>query len=307
MVSGRLDYRPLHEPPKMHSLRPSFHLLAILLIFRCFQTCNTAQCYYPNGDLAEDSPCDPDAEVGPCCGGSLGTSCLNNNLCRGPDGNTIRGSCTDEGWGEGCPLYCTGQSTGGTDLISCSNVTHSDTSYCCDHAQGACCDGGVGRFDVLPSSPITTATWNVARSEFVVIASSTTSSSTTTTSSASTSSTSSSNTISSTTTSSLSSSPTSEPATSSSTASAASTGLSMGEKVGVGVGVGLGVLLFAVLSYAIWLLRKKSQTTRQEHSQESLPGQQSTMAYDYSKWVPPQELSNEPANTNPRYELPVTH
>ncbi|KAI1764382.1 hypothetical protein GGR53DRAFT_466365 [Hypoxylon sp. FL1150] len=205
-----------------------------------------------------------------------------------------------------------GQSTGGTDLISCSNVTHTDTSYCCDHVQAGCCDSGVGRFDVLPSNAITTATWNVAKSQFVVIAtptssltisSSTTSSSTSTSSSAISSSTS----VSSSTIGSISLTPTSQPITNDNTASTAPTSLSMGAKVGIGIGVGLGSLLLAALAYLIWLLRKKNNAAQQQSLQESPPaaGQKPAEAYEYPKWTPPQELSNEPMNPNLRYELPV--
>ncbi|KAI6085028.1 hypothetical protein F4821DRAFT_261392 [Hypoxylon rubiginosum] len=178
-------------------------------------------------------------------------------------------------------------------------------------AQAGCCDSGVGRFDVLPSNPITTATWNVAKSQFVVIATSTSSSTTSSSPSTSSSvtssiSTSSSTSISSPTTSNPSLLPTSQPVTSNTAASTTSTGLSMGEKVGIGVGVGLGSLLLAVLTYVIWLLRKKSNAAQQQSSQESLAGQQPAMAYEYPKWAsPPQELSNEQMNHNLRYELPV--
>ncbi|KAI0172678.1 hypothetical protein GGR52DRAFT_545653 [Hypoxylon sp. FL1284] len=306
----------------MHSLRLFSRLLANVLIFRYVQLpCLAAQCYYPNGDLAEDSPCDPDAEVGPCCGRGLGTTCLNNDLCKGPDGNVVRGSCTDKEWGDGCPLYCIGQSTGGTDLISCSNVTHSDTSYCCDHVSGGCCDGGVGRFDVFPSDPITTATWDVVKDQFVKIASSTTNSSatsssittsTSTSTSSSTSTSQSSSSSSSTTTTTITSSssyvsPTSEPATSESTAGSAPTGLSTGGKAGIGVGIGLGAVILAVLAYFIWLVRKKNRTATQILPQAPALAQQPDMAYAGSKWPPPQELSYEPTHSSPRYELPATH
>ena len=36
-------------------------------------------------------------------------------------------------------------SDGGTDLISCQNVTGNDRDFCCDHTNN-CCDTGVGRF-----------------------------------------------------------------------------------------------------------------------------------------------------------------
>lgn len=70
-----------------------------------------AQCYYPNGDLAvPDSPCDSDADVSSCCGGS-GTECMSNRLCQDPNGRVIRGSCTDKTWtSPECGRYCLGAS-----------------------------------------------------------------------------------------------------------------------------------------------------------------------------------------------------
>lgn len=63
----------------------------------------------------------------------------------------------------------TGASTGGHDLISCANVTRTDTSYCCDGRTANCCDTGVARFDVLPSNPQVSATWNAKSSRFAVV------------------------------------------------------------------------------------------------------------------------------------------
>ena len=77
-----------------------------------------SQCYFPNGrQAADNSPCDPDAKESACCGGSRGTVCLTNKLCRGPDGNIIRGSCTDKNWDSPeCAQYCL--STTASCLIS---------------------------------------------------------------------------------------------------------------------------------------------------------------------------------------------
>jgi hypothetical protein len=69
-----------------------------------------SQCYYPNGKESTDQPCNPDADVSPCCGTGLGSVCLSNLLCQGSNGNVVRGSCTDKNWGEGCALYCLGES-----------------------------------------------------------------------------------------------------------------------------------------------------------------------------------------------------
>lgn len=70
------------------------------------------RCYYPNGSEATiDYPCDPDAEDSACCAGGFGTVCLTNKLCRNPNGNVIRGSCTDKNWSSPeCAHYCLGKS-----------------------------------------------------------------------------------------------------------------------------------------------------------------------------------------------------
>ncbi|KZL63533.1 hypothetical protein CI238_02888 [Colletotrichum incanum] len=146
--------------------------LSLSCLFFCLLQIATvvARCYFPNGDnVSGDFPCDQDADDSPCCSVTLGSACLSNKLCRGPDGNTVRGSCTDESWNSpDCAHYCMNADRGGTDLISCSNVTGIGTSYCCDHAVN-CCDSGVGRFDVLPVEPEVWATWNRESSRFVVI------------------------------------------------------------------------------------------------------------------------------------------
>lgn len=68
-----------------------------------------AKCYYPDGEESTtDQPCNSNIDVSPCCGTGLGNVCLSNLLCQGSDGNIVRGSCTDQNWGEGCALYCLG-------------------------------------------------------------------------------------------------------------------------------------------------------------------------------------------------------
>ncbi|KAK3328125.1 hypothetical protein B0T19DRAFT_423752 [Cercophora scortea] len=133
-------------------------------------TQNMNPCYYPNrAHATHDYPCDSDAkDYVVCCGGSLGAVCLTNKLCRSPEMNIIRGSCTDQNWASsGCANYCLSANTGGTDLISCTNTTYTDTSYCCDHTVD-CCNTGVGRFDVLPTQPQVWASWDANLLRFVV-------------------------------------------------------------------------------------------------------------------------------------------
>lgn len=231
------------------------------------------QCYFPNGKVsADDYPCSSDADSSACCGGGLGTICLSNNLCQGPDGAIIRGSCSDKNWdSDSCAHYCMSASLGGTDLVSCANVTQDDTSYCCNGVEN-CCDSGDGRFSVGPSNPTKVATWNAASTKFVAVSVATDSSS------ASTSSTS---TLSTRSTSTISTSPTSTVADGSDTAAAnplgdtntasqssgtsssptaqPSSDLSSGAKAGIGIGAAVGAVLIAALTYTIWRLQKMSK------------------------------------------------
>ncbi|RYP45963.1 hypothetical protein DL769_011422 [Monosporascus sp. CRB-8-3] len=238
----------------MASTIPVRPVLLALLFYISSAVC---KCYYPNGDEAAlDNPCNPDAESSACCaGGSYGNiygmACLSNNLCLGANGRIVRGTCTEQGWsGEGCAHYCMASEAGGADMISCSNATGSDTSYCCDGEAG-CCDSGVGRFEVLPSNAITTATWNSASSRYLLVA---------TLSSAKTS-----QMLTSTSTPARTTSSTSSPSEESDvppastrtpdTASQLSSELSPGAKAGIGVGVSLGALILAVLAGILWKMR----------------------------------------------------
>jgi len=81
---------------------------AILLHAGMLPAC-LAMCYYPSGKEApRDIPCDPNAQTSLCCGGhDFGVACLDNNLCLGPTGKILRGSCTDSTWDSpDCPSYC---------------------------------------------------------------------------------------------------------------------------------------------------------------------------------------------------------
>ncbi|KXX74638.1 hypothetical protein MMYC01_208524 [Madurella mycetomatis] len=244
----------------------------ILLLILSFSGLCWAQqrCFYPNGEEAvfpngarapTNFPCDPDAEDSACCGGEVGMACLTNKLCRGPDGNTIRGSCTDRNWNSlDCPQFCLGAREGGTDLISCANVTGTDTSYCCDGHRAFCCDEGVARFEVFPSSPEVFATFDAEVSQFVVIQRTTSSSAlstptTTTTSAAALTSTS------------QSSNPTPD---SSAQTQPAPPALSTGAQAGIGVGAGILAVALAVVAFLLLKLRKKNaQLAEMEKAQEA--------------------------------------
>ncbi|KAK4222743.1 hypothetical protein QBC38DRAFT_374464 [Podospora fimiseda] len=221
-----------------------FTTIIILCILR---TCTAvSQCYYPNGRVAiTDFPCDPDAETSPCCAGSFGTVCLSNKLCQGADGNVIRGSCTDSQFGSSsCALYCLSARLGGTDLISCSNVTGNSASYCCDHTVN-CCDRGVGRFDVLPANPHTWATWAAVSTGFVVVRALSTSTSTSTTSATGTS----------------TSTPPAGDTSPASVPQQGHSGLPAAAYAGIGVGSVIGALFIAAVFYLVWRLRKQKAGT----------------------------------------------
>ncbi|GJC96180.1 hypothetical protein ColKHC_05006 [Colletotrichum higginsianum] len=254
------------------------------LLFLCLLqiTSVVAKCYFPDGNAVPgDFPCDPDADDSPCCHGGLGSACLSNKLCRGPNGNTVRGSCSDESWNSPlCAHYCMSADTGGTDLISCSNVTGIDTSYCCDHAPN-CCNSGVGRFDVLPAEPQVWATWNRESSRFLVILQTSSESSTSTSIPSST-------TSDVATTASAGPTPTgtipSTPLTAGGQSrtsvepvpTAAPTqgeaekdpGLSTTAKAGIGAGAGAGALLVAALVYLLLKIRSNKKALQAQQAQQ---------------------------------------
>ncbi|KAL6697227.1 hypothetical protein J3F84DRAFT_368357 [Trichoderma pleuroticola] len=227
------------------------------------------QCYYPNGSPSSDFPCDPNAKQSACCGGGLGAACLSNKLCQSNDGNIIRGSCSDKNWSSPeCANFCLSADTGGTDLISCSNVTNTDTSYCCDHTNG-CCNSGAGRFNVLPKNPQVWATWDNGATVYKVVG-------TVFTGTPSTTSRAPTKATSTTTTTTTSAAPTN----SSPSQSNQSSGLSNGAKAGIGVGVAVGVILVAVVAFLVWKLRqrKASAGTEAQKPLQELDGQGQTMA-----------------------------
>lgn len=138
----------------------------------------------------------------------------------------------------------TGASTGGTDLISCQNVTNSPADYCCDHTNG-CCDSGVGRFQILPSSAVTSAVWISSATAFSDLSRSTGTSTETGT---------------------RSRTHTTFPATKTAAASSTNTpqsssgGLSTGAQAGIGVGAAVGALLvLGAIGFFFWRRRQSSR------------------------------------------------
>lgn len=166
-------------------------------------------------------------------------------------------------------------------MISCSNVTKDETSYCCDGTIN-CCERGVGRFSVLPSNPTPTATWDDLRTRFMLVVTSSSSSSQQSSSRLSSvsppPSSSSRRTESSTRPESSDTSTTSTTASRTESitivdnsnateiptgASENTTTLSTGAKAGIGVGAAVGVGLVAAIFYLIWKLRRKDRIASQ--------------------------------------------
>lgn len=149
-----------------------------------------------------------------------------------------------------------GANTGGTDLISCQNVTHNALDYCCDHTTD-CCGTGVGRFQ-LSGTGVAYTTIGSSASTATQHLSATTSSVETTTSSSQTSST---------------PLPASTTASLPSATSTSSSGLGTGAKIGIAVGVSAGVIIIIVLSGSLWWHLRKKAPSKQEvaFSEDSTP------------------------------------
>ncbi|KAL2152770.1 hypothetical protein VTH82DRAFT_5955 [Thermothelomyces myriococcoides] len=186
-----------------------------------------------------------------------------------PSGEFGRGSCTDPTWqSPECPKFCTHLEDGGYYMVSCANVTQTDTFYCCTD-RPYCCDRGIGRQEILPPPSVTWATWNPEQTRYNVVNPLATGS--TTISSLSSSSTSSSASFSSsslTSSSSASSRLAEQPSETRTTANPGdpeepdsgesnfdeSTGLTKAAQAGIGVGAVGGALLIAAVAYLWWRL-----------------------------------------------------
>lgn len=96
-------------------MRPAILLgTANLLIIRSVQA---ASCYTVNGEQCTDSslaPCDPTAEVSPCCASNKGTIsdiCMSSGLCYAQDSDNrglidMNGCTDDTGLSADCPHTC---------------------------------------------------------------------------------------------------------------------------------------------------------------------------------------------------------
>ncbi|KAK3292907.1 uncharacterized protein B0H64DRAFT_476539 [Chaetomium fimeti] len=247
-------------------------LAIISLLFLAHLCLAQKQCYYPNGQIAvNDSPCDPDADDSPCCAGGQGTTCLSNKLCRGPDGNTVRGSCTDKRWDSpDCALFCLTANTGGTDLISCANVTGSDTTYCCDNHRAYCCDSGVARFEVLPPKPQILANWDDRASAFLPFKQTTSSSTSSKSTSTSTRPPTNSSTPPPYPTASTPTSNTQLPGTSADPIAAPT--LPLAAQAGIGAGAGVLAIALAAVAYLVFKLRRNKWALQAEKQRDQRLG-----------------------------------
>lgn len=259
-----------------------------------------ATCYSPNGEAALGNyPCFLGQAVSPCCGG--GSICEASGLCKVVGSQAvsdlIRGTCTDSTWqSTDCPQYCTTADTGGTNLISCQNVTNSDLDFCCDHTDG-CCDSGIGRFQVPSNTDIITLGTSGA----------TISTSAPATSSSTTSSSSPSSIPKTPSSSSISGTSSTVPNTTTPTATHTSPSSALSTGAGVGIGVGCGITGLALISGLIYFCLR-----RRKLSIEPTPVQNLDMSYE-PKQYEPQELYTQPTElhgsqtmwTNPPAELPA--
>ncbi|KAK4250208.1 hypothetical protein C7999DRAFT_11997 [Corynascus novoguineensis] len=273
-------------------------LLLLLISAVCFAA--DKKCYFPSGlEAKDDYPCDPDAEDSACCGRGPGVACSTNKLCVTTDGSSIRGSCTDKNWDSPeCPKFCMGAIYGGHDLISCSNVTKTDTSYCCDRARGFCCDDGVGRFEVLPPRPQLWALWDVEATAYVVVErerSSSSSSTPDTTTAKQTAI----ETETETKTKTTRAPPTeTEPASSSS--------LPLAALIGIIVGVCVLVIAIAVIAFLWFKLRKKEALLAEvAEKDEQQQQQQQKLAGDWSEDDPYKIVAPAPAYPYQVYPVEV--
>ena len=103
----------------------------------------SATCYYPNGDTANDVPCNSETDESTCCG--TGYACYGISsqyyLCmstgdeiqKNGSSSFVRGSCTDSSWRSGnCPTVCVDPDqdnvSGGNGVAQCPD---SDSEYYC--------------------------------------------------------------------------------------------------------------------------------------------------------------------------------
>lgn len=131
-------------------MSPSFSMKTthkrLLLLSTLFLVTTAQQCYFPNGDKSNDTPCST-TDTFSCCG--KGSACLSNGLCMHtkhiggvePSGSWFgRGSCTDPTWGsDKCPKFCITKGTdpldNGVGVNKCDAEGENEQYYwCADNA-----------------------------------------------------------------------------------------------------------------------------------------------------------------------------
>ena len=100
----------------MFTMARGFVFTSFVSLLSCFANLRVqaVACYYPNGELSpNDTPCYNNRAVSVCCG--QGYACLDNGICKvvidtnvANDIQYLRGSCTDQLFGPGCPQFCIG-------------------------------------------------------------------------------------------------------------------------------------------------------------------------------------------------------
>lgn len=111
----RLLGRPTHCTSTMYFTTLSILSASLLLLPAHVRA--TTKCYFVDGSEPEDSsfvPCDPDADVSPCCASNKGSRsdiCMSSGLCYAQDGNhrgfIFSNGCTDQtGTASKCPHFC---------------------------------------------------------------------------------------------------------------------------------------------------------------------------------------------------------
>lgn len=130
-----------HNPPVDDFPRPP-HIAMMVSSLRALCLLSAlpgalAICYFPDGSVAADTPCQDGTDPSVCCGS--GYACLANGICKATGKELqksdatifVRGSCTDKTWRSSkCPLFCIDQNNGGgAGIMQCQN-TLEDLFYC---------------------------------------------------------------------------------------------------------------------------------------------------------------------------------
>ncbi|KAK1759938.1 hypothetical protein QBC47DRAFT_117571 [Echria macrotheca] len=255
----------------------TIHLGILLLVSSA-----SAACFYPDGTVAQDTPCTDTTAQSSCCG--TGYACLGHSssffLCQAtgdefqkPGGSQfVRGSCTDKSWrSSNCPNVCVDPNRdnigGGNGVAACPR---SDALfYCISTGLGVeNCTTGFNLIDFF-GEPSVLTTIGIAPSTTSLVSSSRA----TTSFSATGLSTDASNSRSP-----AAGNTQAAPATSPASPSPGGNGTTIGVAVGVSIG-GLGLIIAAV---AAWFLIRK----RRKDRGASLPGNLMAAHQDASSGVP---------------------